>query len=335
MLCNQHEYMQMFKMDINNTVLPIPFFPDYSVSREGSLFYKDMTITLTEFNERNDLNIPNVTVITLVTFQSLKLPPIYWEQLTVLSNGDFAPENILIGLTEPIESLDFPNYYIIPYYSDYVISRKGVLIRKSTGMLIQPSKAATGYYTFRMTGDDGATGNRLRHRILCMAFKPYRFDIENLDVNHIDGIPGNDQLENLEWCTRSENLNHAYTLGLRNDNHEVSVRDTNTNQVWFFVSCVRAASAFKISPDTVRRLAKTDGNKIFNGLQFRYGALVDDWPEVNESTGDFKVTFPDGRTKLVTGTEAARLADVTLASLRRILREGTNKGKTDIVVERI
>jgi len=34
------------------------------------------------------------------------------------------------------------------------------------------------------------------------------------EINHLDGNPGNNCLGNLEYCTRSENALHAYSLGL-------------------------------------------------------------------------------------------------------------------------
>ncbi len=50
------------------------------------------------------------------------------------------------------------------------------------------------------------------HRLIAETFIP---NPKNLtDINHIDGNPSNNKIENLEWCTRSENMQHAHRTGL-------------------------------------------------------------------------------------------------------------------------
>lgn len=53
----------------------------------------------------------------------------------------------------------------------------------------------------------------LVHRLVAKAFIP-GFDPAK-DVNHKDGNKLNNRVDNLEWCTRSENIRHAYNIGLR------------------------------------------------------------------------------------------------------------------------
>lgn len=59
---------------------------------------------------------------------------------------------------------------------------------------------------------EGTCKQKLVHRLVAEAFIPRIKGREF--VNHIDGNKENNAVSNLEWCTRSENMIHAYRVGL-------------------------------------------------------------------------------------------------------------------------
>jgi hypothetical protein len=52
------------------------------------------------------------------------------------------------------------------------------------------------------------------HRLVCQAFHGLAPQ-SDFQVNHINGIKDDNRVENLEWCTPSKNLYHAYDTGLK------------------------------------------------------------------------------------------------------------------------
>lgn len=56
------------------------------------------------------------------------------------------------------------------------------------------------------------------HRLIAKTFLPNPKNLEF--VNHKDGNKHNNNVENLEWCTRQENETHAFATGLKNSTGE-------------------------------------------------------------------------------------------------------------------
>ncbi|MGN1370900.1 MAG: HNH endonuclease [Candidatus Coprovivens sp.] len=97
---------------------------------------------------------------------------------------------------------DFPNYKV---------SNRGRVINAKNYKLLKPFDNGTGYNSVYLYKDKKRYTKRV-HRLVAEEFVDKIS--EGNEVNHIDGNKKNNFADNLEWCTRKENMKHAYILGL-------------------------------------------------------------------------------------------------------------------------
>lgn len=100
------------------------------------------------------------------------------------------------------------------YGSKYAVSNMGRMKNQKTGRILKPQYERGGYV--RMTLSKGAKGSfdkMFLHRLVLICFNVPNPENKS-DVNHINGNPSDNRLENLEWATRLENVRHALITGL-------------------------------------------------------------------------------------------------------------------------
>lgn len=78
--------------------------------------------------------------------------------------------------------------------------------------LLKPAVKAKGYLAVVLSKQNHTT-NHLVHRLVASAFLSNPNHLP--EVNHIDGNKSNNVVNNLEWCSSSDNLYHAYQIGLK------------------------------------------------------------------------------------------------------------------------
>lgn len=96
----------------------------------------------------------------------------------------------------------------------YTITSLGEVYSDNSGKMKTRNSANRDYQIINFMKIDGTKKIYRVHRLVMMAFCPVE-NMDELEVNHIDGNKRNNRLDNLEWCTASENQKHAFKLGLQ------------------------------------------------------------------------------------------------------------------------
>ena len=129
----------------------------------------------------------------------------------------------------------------------------------------------TGYEFVHLCSGDSYK-NKYVHRLVAEAFCERALDKN--EVNHIDGNKLNNRCGNLEWCSRSENIKHAYRTGLKSSDamakaHRIPVRIVETGEIFESIKdCSKnvGSSRSKIS----QCLSDKHPRSSYNGYHFEY-----------------------------------------------------------------
>lgn len=144
----------------------------------------------------------------------------------------------MITVAFSIENTEHEEFFSIPNFSNYYISKKGNIYHSSKKKLMnQNILNGTGYKAVNIKNDDGKYQTKKIHRLLMEIFVPN--PLNKKCINHIDGNKLNNDLSNLEWASHSDNLYHAWHTGLRsksglvNTTYKICGSDNNISNLEF------------------------------------------------------------------------------------------------------
>lgn len=126
---------------------------------------------------------------------------------------------------------------VIKGFEDYKVSEYGEVFSLKGSKLLKPRYTKDGYVYYRLSKSGGIQKDFRSHRLVAYAWLPNPNNLET--VNHIDGVKTNNHYSNLEWMNRSNQLQHAYDLGLKKPMRGLahSVAKATKEQVIYIRDC--------------------------------------------------------------------------------------------------
>lgn len=152
---------------------------------------------------------------------------------------------------------------IIKLNNRYQISNKGNIRNKETRIILIPQIQKAGYYRFSckpfFINGDKRTISILIHQAVAISFidNPNNYR----EVNHKDGDKSNNNVDNLEWCTRKHNIKHAFQnnlkshRGIKNTRSKLSESDVLEIYKSNIRSCVLCIQ-YNVSSSTINDIRK-------------------------------------------------------------------------------
>ena len=101
--------------------------------------------------------------------------------------------------------------WIPGYERFYAAADTGDIFSVRRNKILVPLKVSNGYYVVHLAVG-GVTKSVRIAKIIASLFSPNPHNYPQ--INHIDGNKANNSAANLEWCTQSQNMQHAYAIGL-------------------------------------------------------------------------------------------------------------------------
>ena len=142
-------------------------------------------------------------------------------------------------------------------------------VRRIKGKAINGSLSYRGYIQVTMSKNGVITSSSL-HRLVAKTFLGEPPTSEHV-VNHIDGDPTNNNVDNLEWVTQKANAQHAVSTGLVNYKTYAKYKDLayyiNDELIGVYDSAKHASDVLGINYFTILKSIK-ENRKLRDGSYF-------------------------------------------------------------------
>lgn len=162
---------------------------------------------------------------------------------------------------DPLDEIWLP----LVKFPKYQINPKGIRNAR-THDILKPQFSSEGYSTLKLCIDNKKSINISLHGEIAKQYIPNSNPTKLIEVNHKNGIKDDFRIENLEWVTHKQNIQHAVDTGLlqktKGKGRKIELLDENYEVILTFNTSKEAGEHVGYNGDIVRYRMKSSKSNI-------------------------------------------------------------------------
>ena len=154
------------------------------------------------------------------------------------------------------------------YEDSYLVSNLGNIRGLKRNKILRVRKSPRGYGQVNLSKRGVMKTHRV-HRLVAAHFLPNPLNLP--EVNHLNENKLDNRVENLEWCTRSHNVNYGNRTKKQKAKVSIPVVQFSLNgdQIAVYPSAIQAARELKLSHSSISECCRGK-RKTLGGYKWKY-----------------------------------------------------------------
>lgn len=244
---------ERYMISVNGTVLDtvdeviLQDQDNVSLASKVNLLYKNRT------NRYRSVSVARLILITHRPIPNIDLSVVWGPKLKDPHMSQITASNLDYDFGDyiPPTPTDAEEFFFVPGFIDTEINLNGVVKMSGKESKLGDQRGYTVASARLPSGKSVTVG---RHRLMALTFLQHPINCSDLIVNHKNGKPSEDEINNLEWVTYRGNIVHAHDTDLVKNHNPIEVKNNFTGEITEFFSIGAFSRHYDLNQREIKRL---------------------------------------------------------------------------------